>query len=222
MSDDLCNMKIKNLRNLAKENNINVRDDKGKLKNKCKLMIEIIKKKYMNLETQDDELDIPDIIVETIKPKVLRFGDVSETIVETENIPGRKSKNTTKTRRTLSDKELKNFKPSEMSGKRFKKSESEKQKSEMSSMEMEDVNTSNDYPKYKTLVMNYKNNSIRVAKLKDDSLESPFKIFEIKNFNNRKSFSLKSKNPIAIFDLQSKTISKILDKPAVQRIFGET
>lgn len=174
MSDDLCDMKIKDLRNLAKKRNIEVRDSKGKLKNKCKLIIEIIKKKYSGMN--DDEMDLTDFTIETPQPeemdltdftierprpitKATRFGNTTEKTIETENKSGKKNKNTSRTRRTLSEKEIKNFIPSKISSTKFKKIEDEKKQNEINSMSIEDENIlSNDYPKYKMIKIKNNNN----------------------------------------------------------------
>lgn len=233
MSDDLCDMKIKDLRNLAKKKDINVRDSKGKLKNKCKLMIEIIKKKYMSdneidfgdVEIEEpDEIDFGDVQIERSQPttKVTRFGDVSEKIIEVQNKPGKKVKGKSYTRRLLSEKETKNFIPSKMSNKKFKQIETEKQQSELSSMATEDIIIpSNDYPKYRIAKLN--NPSTKkiglFAKLSSESSKSPFKIFKIKKYIDDKNFILQSKNPLSTFDPQTKEFSKQLDKSTIDEVF---
>lgn len=229
MSDDLCDMKIKDIRNLAKERNINIKDSKGKLKNKCRLIIEIIKKIYssllpdevnldnMKLENENDELDLSSFNIETPQPKMTRFGDVTEMIVETENKPGKKIKGRSYTRRTLTEKEVKNFKPSKKSSKKIK----QKEQSERNSMGMEDVNINlNDYPEFKMIKLYVSNKKpARVAKLRNETSKSPFKIFEIKNVVSSKDFLLESKNPIGIFNPDTKKISEEFNKPALDRLF---
>jgi len=220
MSDDLCNMKIKAIRDLAKEKNINVRDDEGKLKKKCILIIDIIKKKYMS----EDEIDFGDVIFEQPEPvtKVTRFGDVTETIIEAQNKSGKPIKGRSYTRRPLSEKEVQNFTPSKMSSKKFKKIQSEKKQNEINSMGMEDINiSSNDYPKYKFIKINRKvdGKTARVAKLRDETSKSPFRIFEIKNLTDTRNFLLKNENPIAIFNASTAKIMEIFNKSALDRVF---
>lgn len=235
MSDDLCDMKIKDLRNLAKKKNIEVRDSKGKLKNKCKLIIEIIKKKYSGMN--DDEMDLTDFTIETPQPeemdltnftverpqqKNLRFGKTTEKTIETENKSGKKNKNTSLTRRTLSEKEIKNFIPSKISSTKFKKMEDEKKQNEINSMSIEDENIlSNDYPKYKMIKIknNSSGKSAYLAKLKSETDKSEFKIFEIDNFIDTKNFKLKSENPIGIFSAKTKKIIEEYNKSALDRVF---
>lgn len=235
MSDDLCDMKIKDLRNLAKKKNIEVRDSKGKLKNKCKLIIEIIKKKYSGMN--DDEMDLTDFTIETPQPeemdltnftierpqqKNLRFGKTTEKTIETENKSGKKNKNTSLTRRTLSEKEIKNFIPSKISSTKFKKIEDEKKQNEINSMSIEDENIlSNDYPKYKMIKIknNSSGKSAYLAKLKSETDKSEFKIFEIDNFIDTKNFKLKSENPIGIFSAKTKKIIEEYNKSALDRVF---
>lgn len=226
MSDDLCDMKIKDLRNLANKKNINVRDSKGKLKNKCKLIIEIVKKSSMDDEEMDfgnvqivradEEMDLSGFNLERPQPKMIRFGDVTETIIENEN-KGKKVKGRSYTRRPLSEKELKSFKPSKMSDAKIKK----KEQSERTSMGMEDVNINlNDYPEYKMVKLYVQNKKpARVAKLRSETSKSPFRIFEIKNVVSSKDFLLESKNPIGIFNPDTKKISEEFDKPALDRLF---
>lgn len=235
MSDDLCDMKIKDLRNLAKKKNIEVRDSKGKLKNKCKLIIEIIKKKYSGMN--DDEMDLTDFTIETPQPeemdltnftierpqqKNLRFGKTTEKTIETENKSGKKNKNTSRTRRTLSEKEIENFIPSKISSTKFKKMEDEKKQNEINSMSIEDENIlSNDYPKYKMIKIknNSSGKSAYLAKLKSETDKSEFKIFEIDNFIDTKNFKLKSENPIGIFSAKTKKIIEEYNKSALDRVF---
>ncbi len=80
MSDDLCDMKIKAIRDLAKDKNVKIRDDEGKLKSKCQLIIDIIKKIYSEL--LPDEIDLDDVELddeidlsgfEQEKPKNVKF-----------------------------------------------------------------------------------------------------------------------------------------------------
>lgn len=227
MSDDLCNMKIKAVRDLAKEKNVNVRDSKGKLKSKCQLIIDVIKKIYSallpdeidlsneNIETEyDDEIDLSDLNVEIEKaqPKVTRFGNVTETIVETENEPGRKKKNRTSTRRTLTEEEIKNFKPSKSSKMTSKKTIAQKareryEKYENDLMSMEDVNVKpkikrNDFNRYSIMSIN----NIRYARKKNDS-GPMFELFKVKDFRTPSDFSVSSSpNPIAMYDAIDKRL----------------
>ncbi len=152
MSEDLCRMKIKKLRDLALQNNVNIRDSNKKLKDKCRLLIEIVKKriemKNQNDETDfgpvefittDDETDFGNF--EIIKPKKVSFNPATrEKIVQVQNKPGRKSKNTTRTKRILTEEQAQNFIPGRLR---------RKEKMERQMMEMSDVNVS--VPKNKIL-----------------------------------------------------------------------
>jgi len=220
MSDDLCDMKIKDLRNLAKKKGVNIKDSKGKLKKKCILIIDIIKKKYMS----EDEIDFGDVIIEQPEPitKVTRFGDNTKMTIETENKPGKKVKGRSYTRRTLSEKEVKNFKPSKMSNKQFKQIETEKRQNEINAMSIEDENIlSNDYPKYRIIKIKNKSNkkSARVAKLRNETDKSPFRIFQLRNVIDTKNFVLKNENPIAIFNASNGQIMEIFNKSALDEAF---
>jgi hypothetical protein len=149
MSDDLCDMKIKAIRDLAKDKNVKIRDDEGKLKSKCQLIIDIIKKIYSSF--LPDEIDLDDVELddeidlsgfEQEKPKNVKFGDVTKKIVETQNKPGKKLKNKSYTRKLLNEEEIKNFKPSKKSSKGIARQK------ERNMMAMEDVNVN---PKKKTM-----------------------------------------------------------------------
>lgn len=220
MSDDLCDMKIKVIRDLAKEKNVKIRDDEGKLKSKCQLIIDIIKKIYSallpdeidlsNMEIEDeDEIDLSNFEVETRQPKNLRFGNVTETIVETENEPGRKKKNRTSTKRTLTEEEVKNFKPTKKSNKKTiaEKARERYEKYENDLMSREDVNIKsrikrNDFNKYSIMSIN----NVRYARKKNDS-GPMFELFKVKDFRTPSDFSVSSSpNPIGMYDAIDKRL----------------
>lgn len=211
MSDDLCDMKIKAIRDLAKEKNVNVRDSKGKLKSKCQLIIDIIKKIYssllpeevdlsnMELEQNEDEMDLSSFNLETPQPKVLRFGNVTETIVETQNKPGKKIKGRSYTRRPLSEEEIKNFKPTKKSRRSIAK------QNERNMMTMEDVNVNpkkkpktkrNDSNRYSVISIN----NVRYARKAID-LGPMIELFEIEDFRTPSDFTTTGSTvPIAVYD----------------------
>lgn len=141
MSEDLCQMKIKKVRDLALENDVKIRDSNKKLKNKCRLLIEIVKKRIEMKNENDENNEIDFGNVEIIKPKKVSFNPMTgEKIIQVENKPGRKSKNTTRTKRILTEEQAKNFIPGRLR---------RKEKMERQMMEMLDVNVS--VPKNKIL-----------------------------------------------------------------------
>ncbi len=210
MSDDLCDMKIKNIRDLAKEKNINLKDSKGKLKSKCQLIIDIIKKIYSSLLPDEidlsnmkldsevtDEIDFSEFELEN--PKNVKFGNVTETIVETQNKPGKKLKNKSYTRKLLNEEEIKNFIPSKKSSKGIARQK------ERNMMSMEDINVNpkkkpkirkNDADRYSVISIN----NVRYARKANDS-GPRFELFEIEDFRTPSDFSTTGSSvPIAMYD----------------------
>lgn len=161
MSTDLCEMKVVELRNLAKKKNIDIRDENQKLKNKCRLIIDIIKTPEMSRQDEDevdfseveferpkkqkknkksapkkndeDEIDFGEVEFERSKPKKVSFDSKNDTkIVKTEYDSGKGIRRKSNTRRPITEEQIKTFIPR-------KARQKERQRLETQFMGQEDV-----------------------------------------------------------------------------------
>jgi len=105
---NLCNVNVKELRELAKKFDINIRNSDKKLKKKCELIVEIVKKTIEDEEEEQEEEEEEEYYF-TRKPekqktkKSVSFGNIPE------NTNKKKTKSTTK--RPLTAEQIKNFIP---------------------------------------------------------------------------------------------------------------